>query len=198
MSRIEAVWAEIEAHDPEWVVFDVGAVLVEWDPERPYHDLIPDAAERAAFFARCELDAMNLTGDRGRLDAAVAAWAARFPAEAPLIRAWRERWAEMFGPAIPETAELMARVRARGRRIAALSNFAADTWEVAQAGFPVLRGFDVEVVSGREGVVKPEAEIYARLEAATGASGAALWFLDDRPANVAAAKARGWGARVWA
>ena len=197
LSRIETVWGEIEAWDPEWVVFDVGAVLVAWDPERPYRALIPDAAERAAFRARCELDAMNLAGDHGRLEDAVEAWAARFPEDAGLIRVWRARWTEMFGPAIPETEVLLRRARASGRRVAALSNFAADTWELGRGMFEVLRGFDVEVISGREGACKPSAEIYARVEAATGAAGRALWFLDDKAENVAAARARGWGGRVW-
>ena len=144
--RVERVWAEVEAWGPEVLVFDVGQVLVRWDPERPYLDLIPDAAAREGFWRRTGLDSMNLEGDRGRLDRAVEAWAARHPDDADLIRAWRARWGEMFGPAIPESAALMLRAKAAGLRVAALSNFAADTWEVARAGFPVLREFDVEVI----------------------------------------------------
>jgi len=196
--RVERVWAEVEAWGPEVLVFDVGQVLVRWDPERPYLDLIPDAAAREGFWRRTGLDSMNLEGDRGRLDRAVEAWAARHPDDADLIRAWRARWGEMFGPAIPESAALMLRAKAAGLRVAALSNFAADTWEVARAGFPVLREFDVEVISGREGVVKPEPEIYALMEARTGVSGRGLFFLDDRAENVAGARARGWGGLVWA
>ncbi|MFO7856850.1 MAG: HAD-IA family hydrolase [Paracoccaceae bacterium] len=197
VKTVERVWAEVEAWGPEVLVFDVGQVLVRWDPMRPYLDLLPDAAAREAFRGRVGLDAMNLEGDRGRLDEAVALWAARHPADAALIRAWRARWAEMFGPAIPEAAELMRRARAAGLTVAALSNFAADTWELAREGFPVLRVFDVEVISGREGVVKPEPEIYALMEARTGVSGRGLFFLDDRAENVAGARARGWGGLVW-
>lgn len=193
----ERLWAEIEAAGPDWVVFDVGRVLVEWEPDRVYADLFPDPEARAAFFERVGLHEMNLKGDRGELTPAVEEWAARYPEDAEPIRAWRARWAEMFTPAIPETAEVLRRAKAGGRKVAALTNFAADTWLVGQGTHPVLREFDVEVVSGRLGALKPEAEIYAAAEAATGARGAQLWFLDDKVENVAAARARGWGGRVF-
>lgn len=194
---VERLWAEIEAAAPDWVVFDVGNVLVEWEPDRVYGELFPEPDAREAFYARVGLHEMNLSGDRGELEPRVEEWAARHADDAEAIRAWRGRWAEMFTPAIPETAEVMARARGSGLRIAALTNFAADTWRVGQDMYEVLRGFDAEVVSGRVGAVKPEAEIYAAAEAATGARGAQLWFLDDKPTNVAAARARGWGGRVF-
>ena len=178
---------------PRAVVFDVGNVLVHWRPEDVYARLIPDAAERKALFDRVDFEAMNLRGDRdGRLADEVAALAARHPADAGPIIAWHDNWEEMFSPPIPESFALLAAVQAAGTRTVALTNFAADTWEKAVRMHPALGTFDVAVVSGREGAIKPERRIYEILEARTGLSGADLFFTDDRADNIAAAAARGW------
>ncbi len=184
---------------PKAVVFDIGNVLVDWQPPRLYARLVPDEAAREALFARVDFHAMNLAGDRnGDLAAEVEALAARHPEDAPLIRAWRSEWREMFGPEMPGTPDLMRRLKGQGVRLAALTNFAADTWEEGRELFPILKAFDVEVVSGREGVIKPEAAIYERVEDRTGLSGADLFFADDKAANVEAAVARGWRGHVFA
>ena len=184
---------------PRAVVFDVGNVLVEWEPDRVYARLLPDPAERAAFRDRVGLDAMNLRGDRGALAPAVRALAEAHPADAPLILAWWDRWAEMFGPRIEGSFTLMEKLRAQGIAILGLTNFAADTWEGrAVPTHPELGRFDHVVVSGQVGALKPEPEIYAMLEAASGFAGADLFFADDRPENVAAAEARGWRGHVFA
>jgi len=178
---------------PRAVIFDVGNVLVQWRPERVYERLVPDAAARAALFARVDFDAMNLRGDRdGRLADEVAALAARHPDDAPEIIAWHDCWAEMFSPPIAGSFALLAALKAGGVRVVALTNFAADTWERAGEIYPALRDFDDAVVSGRERAVKPEPRIYDILEARTGLLGADLFFTDDRADNIAAAAARGW------
>ena len=177
---------------PRAVVFDVGNVLIDWQPTRLYERLVPDAAEREALFARVDFAAFNLEGDRGDLAEATAAAADRHPADAALVLAWRERWAEMFGPEIPGSPEIFRALKTSGIPLAALTNFARDTWLTAQESFPMLAEFDVEVVSGREGVIKPQAEIYALVESRLGLSGKDLFFTDDKLANVEAAAARGW------
>ncbi|MEC9431421.1 MAG: HAD family phosphatase [Pseudomonadota bacterium] len=183
---------------PRAMVFDIGNVLVDWQPGRVYADLIPDPEARAAFFARVDMHGMNLAGDRnGDLAAEVEALALRHPEDAVPIRAWRARWDEMFGPMMPGMETLFRAVKASGVPVAALTNFAADTFLVAQARFPILAEFDVEVVSGREGTLKPEPRIYEIVEARTGLSGPDLFFADDKPENVAAARARGWRGHVF-
>ncbi len=183
---------------PRAMVFDIGNVLLEWDPMRVYRDLVPDAGARAALFARVDFDGMNLAGDRnGDLSAEVEARAARHPDDAALIRAWMERWGEMIGPEIPAGVALLEAAQAAELPIVALSNFAADTYEIARARFPVLSGFDIEVISGRERCVKPDPAIYALVEERTRLFGADLFFLDDRPDNIAAAQRRGWRGQVF-
>ena len=73
----------------------------------------------------------------------------------------------------------------------------ADTWEIAEKLYPALTEFDLVVVSGREGTIKPEPEIYAILESRIGFPPDSLFFADDSPANVAAARARGWTAHLF-
>lgn len=178
---------------PTAVVFDIGNVLVNWAPERVYELMLPDPVERVALFERVDFETMNIAGDReGDLEAKVAALAARHPEDAPYIRAWWERWDEMFAPAIPESAAMLGALRSAGVPVHALSNFAADSFERAMRLYPVLEEFDVPVISGREGTIKPEARIYELLEERTGLSGDAIFFTDDRPDNIEAARLRGW------
>ncbi|MGG7565273.1 HAD family hydrolase [Rhodovulum sp. DZ06] len=183
---------------PEAVVFDVGNVLVEWDPGRVYADLLPDPEARAAFHARVDLSAMNIAGDRGRLAPNVAALAEAHPEDAHLVHPWYARWEEMFAPRIEGSFTLMAALREAGVKVFGLTNFAADTWAgKATQIHPELAAFDLVVVSGEEGVIKPEPRIYEILEERSGLSGAQLFFADDKPENIAAAEARGWRGHVF-
>lgn len=175
------------------VIFDIGNVLVEWNPARVYDSVIPPE-ERRRLFAEVDLEGMNLAVDRGApLHASVEALAARHPAHAPLIRLWAERWADMFGPVIEHSVRLLHALRARSVPVFALSNFGRETFVTAEARHPFLGAFDRRFLSGDLGTLKPEPEIYAAVESATGIAPDRLLFTDDRAENIAAAAARGWG-----
>ncbi len=182
---------------PKAVIWDIGNVLLDWSPDRLYRQVMPDVGARDAFFARYPFDAMNLNGDRARLAPAVEALAAHHPEDAPLILMWWAGWDRMCGGLIADAVALRDRVRAAGVPCWALTNFAADTWPRCEALYPELTAFDGLVVSGREGTVKPEARIYEITEQRTGLTGADLFFIDDRLANIAAAEARGWRGHVF-
>lgn len=177
---------------PTAVVFDIGNVLVGWDPLGPYDRAIgPDA--RARLFAEVDLETMNLEVDRGRpLTEAVAARAARHPEHAGHIRLWPSLWRQMFAPVLGPSVAALRALKAHGVPVFALSNFGRETFAMAEADHDFLRLFDRRFLSGELGTLKPEAEIYAALEAATGLSGPALLFADDRAENIAVAAARGW------
>lgn len=179
------------------IVFDIGRVLVGWDPEGAFARWL--GAERAErLFAEVALHQMNLRVDRGAPFAAeVEALAAAHPDWAPEIRLWHERWSEMFAPPIDGTVRLLERLRAGPLPVHALTNFGVDTFEIARRQYPFLQGFTRTFVSGHLGVLKPEPGIYAAVEAATGLSGAEIFFTDDSPANVEAAAARGWRAHLF-
>lgn len=177
---------------PQAVVFDIGNVLLEWQPER-FYDTIMDPADRARMFAEVDLHAMNelvdLGGDFGAL---VAATAEAHPEWTPFIRRWQANWLDMASPEIPHSIRLLRALRARGIPVFALSNFGTETFAMAQGHYPVLTEFDRYFISGHMGVTKPDPEIYRRLEEESGIAPGLLLFADDRANNIEAAAARGW------
>lgn len=178
---------------PEAVVFDIGDVLVRWDPMRVYRELIPDDAARAHFFAEIMPPEVNARFDRGEpMPEGVERHAERHPEHADLIRAWWTRWPDTIGPAIPGSVACLRALKAKGAPVYGLTNFAAETLAIARGMFPFLTAFDACVVSAEVGANKPEPEIYAALEAVAPHPPAALFFTDDKPYNVAAAETRGW------
>ncbi len=178
-------------------VFDVGNVLIEWDPQRRY-DAAIGPERRARLFAEVDLEAMNRRIDLGHdIAAVVEETAARHPEWAGEIRDWHRAWLELIGPELPGPVALLREVKEQGHPVWALTNFGDDTFELARRHFPVLGAFDGAIVSGRLGVAKPCPAIYVALEAATGAEGEAIFFVDDREENVAAATARGWRAHQY-
>ncbi|HSF13495.1 MAG TPA: HAD-IA family hydrolase, partial [Erythrobacter sp.] len=79
-----------------------------------------------------------------------------------------------------------------------LTNFGDEFWEVFRPTQPIFDLFEDIIVSGKEKVAKPEPRIYEIVEARSGRSGDALFFTDDNPANIEAARARGWDAHLFA
>ena len=176
----------------EAVVFDIGNVLFRWDPEG-FYDRAMGKVARTRLFRDVALDKMNAEIDRGApWHETVERTAAENRRWSSDILAWRDRWDEMASPVIDGSVDLLRRLRAKNVPCWALTNFGRETFEHAQQVYPFLRAFDGVVVSGRVGVLKPEPGIYAILERETGLDGDRLLFTDDRPENVAAAKARGW------
>ena len=117
---------------------------------------------------------------------------ARFPKYAPLIDAYAPRFNETLPWPVPGTPELVERLAERGVPLFALTNFGAEFFAVFRTTDPVFARFRDIVVSGDEKCVKPDPRIYEIAERRFGFPPAALFFIDDSPANVAAAAARGW------
>ena len=176
---------------PRVMVFDIGRVLIGWDPEGFFDRAIgPD--RRRALFEAVDLHGMNLGIDLGHgFRSVVADCAARHPDWAAEIMLWHDRWSEMVPGAIDGTAALLYRLKAAGVPLWALTNFGRETLTMAQARFDVLNAFDRMFVSAELGLIKPDPAIYAAVEQAGYAPGD-LFFTDDMPANIAAAAARGW------
>ncbi len=179
--------------DIRHIVFDLGKVLLEWDPERPYRRLIPDEAARRHFLTHiCNPD-WNNEQDRGRTwQEAEDLLIARHPEHEAMIRAYRRHWAEMLPARMDDTLAIFDALLAGGRDVTALTNFAADTFEEARGMYPFLDRFRGVTVSGRVRVMKPELAIYRHHERAFGLDPAATLFFDDNAANVAGARAAGW------
>lgn len=179
------------------VIFDIGNVLIEWDPVRVYDREIGEARRRA-LFAAVDLHGMNLAVDRGApFSETIEATAAAHPDWAAEIRLWRDLWIEMASPEIPGSVRLLRALRQTGLPVFALTNFGRETFEVAAAHYAFFAEFDRRFVSAHLGLLKPEPEIYAHVEAETGLPPESLLFADDRPENVEAARARGWQAHLF-
>jgi len=174
------------------VIFDIGNVLIEWQPER-WYDARIGADRRKAMFAEVPLLAMNDRIDRGGdFLAEVRATAEAHPEWAAEIMHWHDSWIELAAPPIPHSLRLLQALKARGVPVFALTNFGAGPWQVAAPVYPFLGDFDRAFVSGHMGISKPEVEIYRRVEDESGLAPDALLFTDDRAENIAAAAARGW------
>lgn len=176
----------------EAVVFDIGNVLLRWDPHG-FYDRVIGAERRRALWGAVDLEAMNLRSDAGEdIADLVAETAAAHPAHAGDIRRWHDDWLQMAGPVIEETAGMLRALRARGMPCFALSNFGVRTLAMADAAYPELADFDRRFISGALRMMKPDPAIYAHVETETGIAPQHLFFTDDSPANIAAARARGW------
>jgi 2-haloacid dehalogenase len=174
------------------VVFDVGNVLIRWDPRFLYRKLIPDPAGMERFLAEVCTEAWNLEQDRGRpWEEAVAELLPRFPGQEDLIRAYTDRWEEMVPGEVPGTVAVLEELRAAGVPLHAVTNFSTEKFALSQARFPFLRGFRDVVVSGEERLIKPDPAIYRRLLDRNGLDAARCLFIDDSEKNVRGAEAVG-------
>ena len=143
------------------VVFDIGNVLIEWQPER-YYDSIVGEARRRAVFETVDLHKMNDRVDRGEMLRDVAYETAElYPEFRGDIRRWHDDWIKMASPAIPHSVRLLRSLRAKGVPVFALTNFGKDTFAYAQTEYDFLYEFDRAYVSGQMEVSKPEVEMYA-------------------------------------
>ena len=175
------------------VVFDVGRVLLDWDPRYLFRQLLPDEASVEHFLTEICPPAWNLEQDRGRSWAeAVRLQSEQHPEHARLIEAWDLRWQETVSGPIEGTVAQMRALQTVGIPTYALTNFSAEKWRACLARFPFLASFDDAIVSGEHGVVKPEPEIYRLLLDRTGLVGPDCFFTDDMPANIAGAAAFGF------
>jgi 2-haloacid dehalogenase len=184
--------------DIHHLVFDLGNVLIRWDPEGPFRRLIPDNAERQRFLTEVCSPAWNHEQDRGRgWREAEDELIARFPQHEDLIRAYRRVWPEMIPGVFEDSVALVERLIDRGFDVTALTNWAADTFEIAKERFPFLSRFRGVTVSAHVAMAKPEAAIFHHHAETFGLTAERTLFLDDTKVNVEAARSFGWHAEVF-
>ncbi len=177
---------------PQAVIFDIGNVLIEWNPER-YYEARLGKTRCHALFAEVDLHAMNDRVDAGALfRETIYEVANANPKWETEIRWWHDHWIDMASPWIEGSIALIRALQARGVPVFALTNFGIHSYAYAQTRYDFLSWFDHAYVSGHMGVIKPDPAIYAMVEADCGLPPDALIFTDDRADNIAAAQARGW------
>ena len=174
------------------VAFDLGGVMIDWNPRHLYRKLIADDADIERFLAEVCTPEWNAQLDAGRpFAAAVAELAAVHPDRADLIAAYHVRWTEMLGDGFGETVAIMRELRSAGVRTYALSNWSAETFPVTRPRYPFLEEMDGILISGEVGVGKPEPAIFRAFLERFGLEPRSTVFIDDAERNVEAASALG-------
>lgn len=179
------------------VVFDVGGVLLDWDPRYLYRKLLDDETEVEQFLATVTTREWNAEQDRGRPVAeATRLLVERHPARAELIEAYYGRHLETLAGQIEGTVAIVDALHAGGIRLYALTNYSAEVFPVARAAYGFFDRFDGIVVSGQERVAKPDHELYRRLLRRYAVDPARAVYVDDVLHNVVAATEVGFADAV--
>jgi 2-haloacid dehalogenase len=175
------------------VIFDLGGVLIEWDPRHLYRKLFAgDEPAMEDFLATVCTHEWNRGQDAGRSFAEGARRLKRdHPNKAVPIDAYFARFDEMMPGPIAGTVAILAELKDRGTPLYGLSNWSAETYQPAYARFDFLKWFRGIVVSGEVGVIKPDPRIFHALFDRHGVEPQRAVFIDDSPANAAAATALG-------
>lgn len=174
------------------VVFDLGGVLVDWDPRYLYRRLLPDDEAVERFLDEVDFAGWNHRQDAGGSWAeAVEAHSAEHPHHRELLAAYPARFRETLGGEVPGTAQVLRELHAGGIRLLALTNWSAETFPHARELFGFLDLFEDVVVSGEEGLAKPDPAVFRLLLDRHGLDPRETVFVDDSAANVAAAAATG-------
>lgn len=176
------------------IVFDIGNVLVAWDPVAAFMPDFGDAGAVRDFLDRVGFAAWNAEQDCGRRFAEAVA-AVPDAADAAILARYPERFHLTIAEPVPGTFALLDALAARGHPIHAITNWSAELWPIGLSVHPRLAdAFGVTVVSGAEGVIKPDAAIFRILCDRAGVAPEDCFFIDDSPKNVEGAMAFGMAA----
>ena len=174
------------------IVFDIGNVLIRWDPRALYRSIFASEDEVEWFLGHVCTAEWNHEQDRGRsFEAAIAEATARHPEHHEAIAAYHHRWAETILGPIADTVEILEQLKAQDTPLYAITNWHQDKFRETRSRFPFLGHFRDIVVSGEERLVKPDAAIYNLLLQRNRLDAATCLFIDDNPQNVAGAEAVG-------
>ncbi len=172
------------------IIFDLGAVLIDWNPRYMYRTIFSDENEMERFLAEVTTSDWNEEQDGGRsLQEGTEFLVSKHPEHEENIRAFYSRWDEMLGDAFHDTVEILRKLKASGKyKIYALTNWSAETFPVAFERFDFLKGFDGIVVSGAEKMRKPTPEFYHILLDRYQVKAEESLFIDDNYRNILAAE----------
>jgi 2-haloacid dehalogenase len=174
------------------VVFDIGGVLLDWDPRYLYRTLFDDEAAMERFLAEVCTPDWNTALDAGRPFAeAVAELSGMFPGQRELIGAYDTRWPEMVRGSIEDSVAILAELCERRVPVYALSNWSAEKFRLMRDRHEFLGWFDGLVISGEVHMVKPDPQIFEHLLSTFALTPSQTVFIDDNAANVDAAGALG-------
>ncbi|MBX6379621.1 MAG: HAD family phosphatase [Thermoflavifilum aggregans] len=178
----------------ENIIFDLGGVLIDWNPRYLYRKIFSSEDEMEHFLRHIATSEWNAEQDAGRSLKEGTEWLVqRFPQHKEAIEAYYGRWEEMLGGEIKASVDIFYRLKAmRTYRLYALTNWSAETFIIARQRFSFLQDFDGIVVSGEEKTRKPFPEIYQRLAQRFQILPERSLFIDDVPENIDGARQVGF------
>jgi 2-haloacid dehalogenase len=177
---------------PTAVVFDLGGVLLDWNPRHLYRGLFDDEADMERFLSEVCTMEWHHAHDLGvPPNRTIPPLIAAHPEYAEMIRAWPERSEEMVAGPIDASVEILRELKVAGVPVYALTNMESWTYPSRRDRYPFLRWFDGTLVSGFEGVAKPDPRVFELLLDRFGLTAETTLFIDDSPKNVAAARSLG-------
>ena len=169
-------------------MFDLGGVLIDWNPRYLYRKLIDDENDIDSFLSQVCNPEWNVKQDAGRaLAVATAERIALYPKKKSLIEAFYDRWEEMLGGEISESVEILRELKNRGASLYALTNWSAETYPIAEERFVFLQWFEATLVSGVEKMAKPDPAIFYLLLNRYELKAQDCLFIDDSMINIEAA-----------
>ncbi len=175
------------------VIFDLGGVLIDWNPRYLYRKLMKSEAEIDFFLSNICTFAWNSQQDAGRsFHEATLALQAQHPEHSEMIAAYYGRWEEMLGGVITESVEIFRQVKRTAVPVYALTNWSAESFIPTKKRYAFLHEFDGIVVSGEEKVAKPDARLFHILLERYKIDATRAVYIDDSAANIATAKSLGF------
>lgn len=178
------------------IIFDLGGVLIDWNPEHLYRNIFKDDEQKMKYFLSevCSSE-WNARQDKGySFSKATEERIKKFPEFESYIRAYFSRWEETVKGEIPGTVKILSDLRDAGYYLCALTNWSAETYPLVTDRFEFLNWFDEVIVSGREKIAKPDPAIYKLLLERINREAQQCLFIDDSEKNVTAAKQLGFQA----
>ena len=174
------------------IIFDFGAVLIDWNPHYLYDTYFGDVEKSTWFLNNICQSEWNAQMDAGKTFAqGIAELTQQHPEWTEAIAVYRSRWIEMIGGEIPGMSVLLDDLRARGLKLYGLSNWAAETFDEVESKYDIFKKLDGMVISGREKMAKPNAEIYHRLLQRYNLNPSECVFVDDSEVNIKGGEACG-------
>lgn len=183
---------------PDWIVFDLGAVLIDWNPRYVYRRVTKDEAKIETFLREVATSEWNSQLDAGTpFAAAIAKRIEEFPEWREWLEMWRVDWPTMLNGPIDDAVSIFMelveqRKHGKIKGIFALSNWEANTIKIAKARFPFLQHFDGRLISGEERLIKPDPRFFQLLESRFGIVPERSFFIDDVMKNIETAKNLGF------
>jgi 2-haloacid dehalogenase len=196
LSRVSPILIQsrpMQSEPIQAIVFDLGGVLLDWDPRYLYQSYFEKPQEMEEFLSEIDFASWNSQQDQGRRFAeGVADLSARFPHRAALIRAYHRNWERSISGPIIGTVNLLRALKAAGYPLYALSNWSAETFPLAYQKYQFLHLFNDVLISGAVRLVKPDPRIFRLILSKVGLPAKNCLLIDDSPENIAVASKLGF------